>query len=72
MVTVVGPPGVIEALPAGAEVHAEVAHCAQCLVPLIVGIEKARLLKGSGPQVKGGRLLETALFFHLDHLIPVL
>lgn len=70
-VFVVGPPGVVESLPAGAEVHTEVAHCAQCLVPLIVGIEKARLLNGSGPQVKGGRLLETTLFFHFDHLVSV-
>ena len=48
-VFVVGPPSVVESLPAGAEVHAEVAHSAQYLVPLIVGIEKARLLTGCRP-----------------------
>ena len=68
-VFVVGPPSVIEALPAGAEVHAEVAHGAQCLVPLIVGIEKARLLNGSGPQVKWAASVGNFFVFSLDHLL---
>ena len=62
----------MEDFPAGTEVHAEVAHGAQRRILALVGIEQTRLLTGSGPQVKWACLLETALFFHLDHLIPVL
>ena len=71
-VAVVGPPGVVEALPAGTKIHAEMAHGAQLRILILSGVEKARLLNGSGPQVKVPRLFDGVLLFHLNHLIPVL
>ena len=48
------------------KVQAEMAHSAQRLILLIVGIEKARFLNRSGPQGKGIFLIH--LIFHLRHL----
>ena len=67
-----GPPGMVEALPTGTEVHAEMAYGAQRHLLSLIGIEQTRLLNGSGPQLEAPCLFDGVLLFHLDHLIPVL
>ena len=48
-ILVVGPPGVVEAIPAGTEIHSEMAHGTERLVLFLIRIEQTRLLYGSGP-----------------------
>ena len=52
LILVVGPPGMPELLPVVAEIHTDMAYCPKRLVLLLIRfrIEKARFLKGSGPQ----------------------
>ena len=61
----------VEALPTGTEVHAEMAYGAQRHILSLIGIEQTRLLNGSGPQVKFFCLFECVLIFHFGYLISI-
>ena len=71
LVVVVRPPGVVESFSGRSEIHPHMAYRAQhCILGLVqLGIEKARLLTGSGPQRKEMFCFDLSLAFHKVHLL---
>ena len=69
-VAVMGPPGMVESFPGRTKVHSNMADRAQHRILGLVqlGIEKARLLTGSGPQRKGIFCFYWRLQLHAIHL----
>lgn len=70
LVAVVGPPSVVELFSGSSEVHPYMAYRSQHRILGLVhlGIEKARLLNGSGPKRKGIFYCRLCLPHHLVHL----
>ena len=73
LILVVGPPGVPEFLSVVTEVHSDMPHGTQCLVLFHVQfrIEKARLLKGSGPQLDSVFTCSYSALIHGFHLLSL-
>jgi len=73
LILVVGPPGMPELLPVVAEIHTDMSYRTQYLVLFRVQfrIEKARLLKGSGPQQDSVFTCSCYVLLHGFHLFPL-